>query len=166
VKIFKHFILVILIAFAYDNTIAQNVMLNILTSKSGIVKKGESLFLEVSVTNTNQKDFVGIYKLKIQISVPTEIANIDTTGHILPTGWKISSNNGSNITISNGLDMIAATTDRTILISVKGNKIGGPSIISSQLSFSDGVAPGTGYGSLKYDLLGDNVSTTVFQVIK
>lgn len=165
-KLLKHFILLMLVVFAYNNTIAQNVMLNILTPKSGIVKKGKSLFLEVSVTNTNQKDFVGIYKLKILISVPVDIASIDTIGHILPTGWKISNNNGSGMTISNGLDMIAATTDRTILISIKGNKIGGPSIISGQLSFSDGVAPGTGYGSLKYDLEGDNFSTTAFQVIK
>jgi hypothetical protein len=165
-NIFKLFIVFVLVVVVSKCGIAQNVALNILTPKSGIVKKGKSLFLEVSVTNTNQLDFVGIYKLKIQINVPIKIATIDTTGHILPTGWKISSNNGSSLTISNALDMIAATTNRTILISIKGNKIGGPSIIYGQLSFSDGVAPGTGYGSLKYDLEGDNLSTTAFQVIK
>jgi hypothetical protein len=163
-KLFKLFITIIfLFVTKYGNS--QNVMLNILTQKSGIVKKGENLFLDVSIANTNQKDFVGIYKIKLQISVPIEIASIDTVGHVLPTGWKISSNNGSSIIISNGLDMMAASTNRNILISIKGNKIGGPSTISGQITFSNGVAPGTGYGSLKYDLLGDNISSTTCKVI-
>jgi hypothetical protein len=165
-KIVKHFTLLILVFSVYNKAISQNVMLNVLTQKSGIVKKGESLFLEASVTNTNSKDFIGIYKVKVQISVPTQIVSIDTTGHILPTGWKILSNNGASMIISNGMDMIAATDNRNLLISIKGNKIGGLSTIMGQLSFSDGVAPGSAPGSLKNDLPGDNSSTTTCKVLE
>jgi Secretion system C-terminal sorting domain len=164
-QLFKRLTFLILVALISKNAISQNVMLNILTQKSGIVKKGESLFLEASITNTNSKDFIGIYKLKVQIIVPAEIISIDTTGHILPTGWKISSNNGSSMIISNGMDMIAATDNRNILISIKGKKVGGASTIMGQLSFSDGVAPGTAPGSLKSDLPGDMKITKLFTLL-
>ena len=165
-NIFTKLFFIILFTLSIKNAISQNVMLNVLTQKSGIIKKGENLFLEVSVTNTNSKDFIGIYKLKVQINVPSGIVSIDSNGHILPTGWKVSSNNGSSIIISNGMDMIAATDNRNLLISIKGNKIGGPSTIMGQLSFSDGVIPGTAAGSLKYDLPGDNSSTTTCKVVE
>ncbi|MFN0080909.1 MAG: hypothetical protein ACKVOM_00185 [Ferruginibacter sp.] len=141
-------------------------MMNILTQNAGIVRKGKKLFLEVSVTNTNQKDFIGIYKLKIQINVPTKIVSIDSLGCILPTGWKILSYDGDSVILSNGLDMISATDRRNLLIAVKGKNIGGPSTISGQLSFSNGIAPGTEVGSLKNDLDGDNYSTTTCTVLK
>jgi hypothetical protein len=150
----------------YHSINAQNVTLNILTQNSGIVKKGEKLFLDVSVTNTNSKDFIGIYKLKVQISVPIEIITIDTAGHILPTGWKILNNNGSTISISNGMNMISATDNRTLSISLKAVKIGGPSTIIGEISFSNGKAPGDENGTLNNDLLGDNFSTTTCKVIK
>jgi hypothetical protein len=164
-KFFKHIILFIIVISSYKISVSQNVMLNILTQKSGIIKKGGNIFLEASITNTNYKDFVGIYKLKVQISVPSNMVSIDTIGHVLPTGWKILSNTGSSITISNGMDMIAATDNRNLLISIKGNKTGGLSTITGQLSFSDGVSPGNGYGSLVNDLLGDNNSTTTCKVL-
>ena len=145
---------------------SQNAMINIVTQNAGIVKIGEKLILEVSITNTNYKDFIGIYKLKIQVSVPERIVSIDSLGNILPTGWRILSNDGSSITISNGMDMIAATDNRTILISLKAKEIGGLSTISGQLSFSNGVAPGTEPGSLHNDLAGDNNSTTACKVIE
>lgn len=164
----KYLQVVILMLFLLLNKVSfsQNAMINIVTQNAGIVKIGEKLILEVSITNTNYKDFIGIYKLKIQVSVPERIVSIDSLGNILPTGWRILSNDGSSITISNGMDMIAATDNRTILISLKAKEIGGLSTISGQLSFSNGVAPGTEPGSLHNDLAGDNNSTTACKVIE
>jgi hypothetical protein len=150
--------------FAYSAATSQNVMINILTQNSGIVKKGEMVFLEVTINNTDPSSYVGIYKIKTQINVPPEIVKIDTAGHVLPTGWTITSNNGSSIILSNGKNMIASNDSRTLLIAIRGIKIGGPSTISGQLSFSNGDAPGTTPGVLAGDNLADNSSTTTIKV--
>ncbi len=163
---FKLTLVSIFFLFAGKETCAQNAMLNILTQNAGIVKKGDKLFIEVSITNTNSKELIGTYKLKAKITVPKQIVSIDSVGHILPTGWKILSNNGSFIEISNGMDIIAATDNRNLLISIVGNEVGGLSTISGQLLFSNGMAPGVEPGSLKNDLPGDNHSTTTCKVIK
>lgn len=163
---YKYIFLILVFSLHQNISFSQNAMINVLTQKSGIIKKGGHLFLEVSVTNTNSKDYIGIYKIKVQISTPLEIVEIDTSNHILPTGWKILSNNNNSMMISNGMDMIAATDNRNLLISIKGIKTGGPSTIIGQLLFSDGVAPGNAPGSLKNDLPGDNSSTTTCKVIK
>jgi hypothetical protein len=145
---------------------AQNVLLNILTKDRGIVKKGRTLFLEVSIHNTDPANHVGIYKIRTQLSVPPAIASIASMGHVLPTGWTITGNTGNTITLSNGKDMIAANDARTILIAIKGTQLGGPSTITGQLSFSDGTAPGTTTGTMNGDLPADNFSTTTCTVIK
>ena len=164
---YLQFVLTLSVLILLNNvTFSQNAMINILTQNAGIVKVGEKLILEVFITNTNHQDFIGIYKLKVQVSVPEKIVSIDSVGTILPTGWRVLSNNGSSITISNGMDMIAATDNRKILISLKAKEIGEPSTISGQLSFSNGVAPGTEPGSLQNDLPGDNNSTTTCKVIE
>ena len=164
---YLQFVLTLSVLILLNNvTFSQNAMINILTQNAGIVKVGEKLILEVFITNTNHQDFIGIYKLKVQVSVPEKIVSIDSVGTILPTGWRILSNNGSSITISNGMDMIASTDNRKILISLKAKEFGEPSTISGQLSFSNGVAPGTEPGSLKNDLPGDNNSTTTCKVIE
>lgn len=156
---------IIFLVFTGKNVIAQNVMINILSQNAGIVKKGKKLFVEVSIVNANSQDFVNIYKLKATITVPKEIVSIDSIGTILPTGWKVLSNDGTSIVLSNGMDMIAAKDDRKILIPLKANKVGGYSTIAGSLTFSNGIAPGNEPGSLKNDLLGDNNSTTTCKVI-
>lgn len=165
-RIFKSTLVGIFLLFAGKETSAQNAMINILTQNAGIVKKGDKLFAEVSITNTNSKGFIGTYKLKVKISVPKQIVSIDSIDHILPTGWRILSNNGSFIKLSNGMDMIAATDNRNLFISIVGNEVGGLYTISGQLLFSNGTAPGVEPGSLKNDLPGDNHSTTTCKVIK
>jgi hypothetical protein len=149
---------------ASNTTAAQNVQLNILSQNAGIVNKGQTLFVQVNINNTDTKNHVGIYKVRTQISVPQGIVSIADQGHVLPTGWAITSNNGGTINLSNGKDMIAANDGRVILIAIKGNKIGGPETITGQLSFSDGTAPGTATGTLKGDLTADNFSTTTCEV--
>jgi hypothetical protein len=162
----KNIIVIIIFLHIGKFSFSQNAMINLLTQQSGIVKKGEKLFLEVSITNANSKKFIGIYKIIAQVNVPNEILTIDSIGHILPNGWKILQNNGNSISISNGMNMIAATDNRILLIALVANKIGGPLTISGEISFSNGNAPGTELGFLDGDLLGDNFSTTTCKVIK
>jgi hypothetical protein len=68
--------------------------------------------------------------------------------------------------LSNGKDMIAPTDGRVILIALKGEKVGGPNIITGQLSVADGIEPGMTPGVLQGDLTADNYSTTSCQVVK
>jgi len=165
-KYLKITILAISFLLSKKVTFSQNARINILTQKAGIVKKGKKLFLEISITNTDHTDFIGIYKLKVQINLPSEIASIDTAGIILPTGWKILDANEASMIISNGMDMIAATDDRNIMLSIRGKKMGGPLTITGYLSFADGTEPGNKPGALKNDLAGDNNSTTTCTVTK
>lgn len=144
---------------------SQNVMMNIMTQDAGIVKKGKTVFLEVTINNTDLSSHIGVYKIRTQISVPSDIISIADSGHVLPNGWTVTANTGSSIMISNGKDMIAAKDARTILIALRGNKTGGPSTITGTLSFSNGEAPGTTAGLIKGDNPGDNSSTTTCKVI-
>lgn len=160
-------ILIVFAAVVMCNSAAsQNVMINILTQKSGLVRKGGTVFLEVTINNTDPANHVGIYKLKAQISVPSAIARVAATGHVLPTGWTIISNDGATVNLSNGKDMIAAFDARTLLIAIEGKSVGGPSTVAAQLSFSDGVAPGTAPGSLPGENPADNSSTSTIKVNK
>jgi len=165
-KLLKLIVLVSAGVFACKAAASQNAMVNILTQKSGMVKRGETVFLEITINNTDPNDYIGVYKIRAQISVPSAITSIDTAGHVLPTGWIITSNNGSTVNLSNGKDMIAANDARTLLIAVRGNKTGGPSTVACQLSFSDGNAPGTSPGTLQRENSADNSSTTTIMVHK
>jgi molybdopterin-binding protein len=159
-------LLIIAGIFFYNSAASQNVMINILTQKSGVVRRGGTVFLEVTINNTDPANHVGIYKLKAQISVPSVIASIPATGHVLPTGWIITGNSGSTINLSNGKDMIAAFDARTLLIAIEGKAAGGPSTVAAQLSFSDGIAPGTAPGTLPGENPADNSSTSTIKVHK
>ena len=165
-KINKSILFLLPFFFVTSKIKAQNVSINILTQKSGIVKKGKTLFLEVQINNTDPTAYVGVFKLRTQISVPAFITTIESKGHILPTGWAISNNRDSTLTLTNGKDMIAANDVRTILIALKGSKVGGPLSIAGRLSFSDGLEPGIATGILQGDLPADNFSTTTCKVIK
>jgi hypothetical protein len=165
-KFSKLIFLIFLVAFTFINAASQNALINVLTQNSGVTKKGKIVFLEITVNNTDPGSSIVAYKLRPQISVPSAIASIQTTGHVLPDGWTITSNNGSTLFLSNGSDIIAPNTARTILIAIQGNKIGGPSTISGQLSFSNGAAPGSAPGSLPGDNPADNSSTSTIKVIR
>jgi hypothetical protein len=158
------FITVILLS-AFKIGMAQNVSINVLTLDAGIVKKDKSVLFEVAINNTDNNIHVGIYKLKVQISVADSTLRINNSGHNLPTGWKILSNDGKVLTLSNGKDLIASNDVRKIYLSIQGIKIGGPALITGQLSFSNGVEPGNEIGSLKGDYPADNFSTSSCKVI-
>jgi hypothetical protein len=145
---------------------AQNVSINILTQNSGQVAIGSTVALEVTICNTDATTSVPTYKLRPRISVPSAIASIPASGHTLPAGWTITANTGSQITLSNATDQVAAGECRTILILMQGNTIGGPSTVNSNLLFSNGVAPGTATGTATPgDSPSDNTSTSTIQVI-
>ena len=156
----------ILMVLSFINASSQNALINILTHNVGIVKKDAVDFVEITVNNTDPVNFIGIYKIQVKVTVPFEIASIDTIGHVLPTGWKVNSNDGASIILTNGTNMIAATDARTLLIAIRGKKIGGPLTIIGQLFFSNGVSPGTVPGILKGDNPGDNSSTSTCKVEK
>ena len=153
--------------FTCINAASQNVLMNILTQNSGTVSKGGTVFLEITICNTDPTDSVPIYKLRPQISIPKTIASIPETGHTLPEGWIITSNDGSTIRLSNGVDRIPAHVCRTILIAIKGNVVGGPSTISGNLLFANGESPGSLAGSAtKGDNPADNASTSTCTITK
>jgi hypothetical protein len=144
---------------------AQNVSINLLSQNAGLVSVGGSIFLEITINNTDNSLAVPSYKLRPQISVPSSIVTIPASGHQLPAGWSITSNSGSVIRLSNGTDNVPPSSARTILIALQGTALGGPSTISGNLFFSNGVAPGSASGpALPGDLTADNTSTTTVEV--
>ncbi len=166
-RIFKHFIFALLLIHVSDKAISQNIMINVLTQNTGIVEKNELIFFEVTISNTSPIKAVPIYKLRPQISFPTALVSIPETGHVLPKGWSLTSNDKGIVWLSNGTDIIPENGTRTILIAMKGKEPGGPSTISGNLTFSNGIAPGSVVGSPTIgDNIADNVSTSSVTVRK
>ena len=164
-KLFKLFALVLFSAFISKTAVSQNISLNVLTQNSGMINTNGTVFLEVTVCNTNSSISVPAYKLKPQISFPSQLVSIPDTGHILPAGWKIIFNKDGVVRLSNGDDEFLPNQCRTLLIAVKGKEVGGPSTISASLGFSNGIAPGTASGGpTKGDNPADNASTSTIKV--
>lgn len=164
-KLLKLITLLIVCIFIHSNCFSQNILMNILTHNSGVVRKTETVLVEVTICNTDASDSVPMYKLKPQISVPAEIARIASSGHTLPAGWTIIGNDGSTIRFSNGTDELRSAECRTIFIAVTGKKTGGASTISGSLSFSNGIAPGSAPGGpTRGDNPADNNSTSTCKV--
>jgi len=161
---FAYILFSVLIA---TNLFSQNVMINVLTKNSGVVKKGEVIFFEITINNTSPTAPVPPYKLRPQISFPATLVDVPTTGHILPKGWAITANSKGVILLTNGTDVIPENENRTILIAIKGKSTGGPSSIMGNLTFSNGMAPGAVVGtSLAGDNIADNSSTSTVRVVK
>lgn len=155
--------------FSFTNTkaISQNVAINVVTQSAGIVKKGDLVFFEIFISNTSATKVVSSYKLRPQISFPTTLVSVQKTGHVLPKGWTIISNNNGVVILSNGTDNIEQNDSRRMLISIKGIELGGPSTISGNLLFSNGIEPGSAPGiTTAGDNLGDNISTSTVMVVK
>ena len=164
-KKFNLIILFVIVVFTVSKTSGQaNALINILSGNGGIIGIGGTENLQVSISNSGPSASIGIYKIKVTITVPNAIGSIPATGHILPIGWTITSNDGTTLKLSNGTDIIPVSELRNIFIAIKGIALGGPSTIFGSLAFSNGVAPGTGFGALTGDLTGDNNSTTTITV--
>lgn len=165
-KAFKFLFLLVAASISVTKISAQaNAYLNILTLNSGLVKQGGIVDIQVTVGNTGPVSSITANKVRAQISVPSALVsllgNAQQTG--LPSGWTITVNTGSAITICNGSDVIAINEARTILIKVQGNTIGGPSTVNGNLLFSGGASC-TIPGSLSGDNTADNSSTSSIQV--
>ncbi len=168
-KLFKLTVLLFAGLLAFSGAAAQaNAFINILTQNSGQVTQGGVVNIEVTVGNTGPVSPINQFKVRAQISVPIAICNllpaVQQTG--LPPGWTVSAyvGGGSSITVCNGTDVIPVGTARTILIKVQGNVIGGPSTVTGNLLFSNGVSC-TVPGTLAGDNTADNSSTSSIQVI-
>ncbi len=138
-KIFKLLILLFVSVFVFVGVSAQDPSLNIVLGSSGVVNVGGTIFLQIDVTNNSASGTIVANKVRPQISVPANISFIPVSGHNLPAGWTITSNNGSVIRITNTTDPIPAGTTRTAFIAVEGTADGGGSILGN-LTFN-GPAP-------------------------
>lgn len=166
-KLSKLFIFVASLGFVSKKAISQNVTLNVVTQSSGVVKKGELIFFEIYINNTSATKAVSEYKLRPQISFPSALVTVQETGHLLPKGWTIISNTKGVVILSNGTDNINQNDNRKILISLKANELGGPSTISGNLLFSNGIEPGSVPGiSTIGDNIADNISSSTVMVVK
>jgi hypothetical protein len=146
---------------------AQNVSINILVHHSGKVNNNENVFLEVTVCNMDAAVAVPAYRLKPQINVPSNIVSIPGPGHVLPPGWSVVTAKTGQIGLSNGTDTLAAGDCRTLLIAMRAVSVGGPSTVSGNLLFANGVAPGnTTSGPLPGDSPADNHSTSTVEVLQ
>ena len=82
-KLVKLLVLFLVSAFMYGTAAGQaNASINVLTQNSGQVNLGGTVYIEVSVGNTGPTSSIGVYKVKTQISVPSSIVTIPTTGHV------------------------------------------------------------------------------------
>ncbi len=157
----------VFLLFFFEKSFSQNVMLNVVTQNAGIVKIDSTIFFEVTVSNTSSTTQISAYKLRPQISFPNEFVSVQETEFVLPKGWTIVSNKKGVVVLSNGTDKIDLHDSRTILISFKGNKLGGPFTIIGNLMFSNGIAPGSAAGVATVgDILADNISTSTVMVVK
>lgn len=163
----KHQFFTIVAILLLSNVTAQNVSINVLVQQSGKVVQNENVFLEVTVCNMDATNPVPAYRLKPQISAPANIVNIPVFGHVLPPGWRVAAAKGAQIWLSNGTDTLAAGDCRTLLIVLRGATVGGPSTVSGNLLFANGMAPGTTTaGPLPGDSPADNHSTSTVEVLK
>ena len=164
--LFFPFILCIVNTAICQTQLPTNANINIVTANAGIVNQGALLDLEVSVTNTGANS-IQPNRVRASISIPIAIAS--AAGNALqiglPSGWIITSNTGSNITVCNGADIIPSTVTRSIFIKITGNAIGGPSTILGALQFGPGTGVCTGFGSLNGDNPADNNSSTTITVV-
>jgi hypothetical protein len=164
-KNLKLIILLFCPVFFSKSSCAQDVLLNILTQNSGLVNVKGTVFLEITVCNKSSTTAIPAYKLRPQISFPSQLVSIPDTGHVLPAGWAVISNEQGVVKLSNGTDLMPPASCRTILVAMKGIKPGGPSTISANLNFSNGVAPGAASGAATAgDNPADNASTTSIKV--
>lgn len=166
-KIFKLLVFALPGFLAFNTAISQNILLNVLTQNSGMININGTVFVEVTVCNTNSSISVPAFKLKPQISFPSQLVSVPDTGHILPAGWTIVFNKDGVIRLSNGNDEFLPNQCRTLLIAIIGKEAGGPSTISGNMGFANGIAPGTTSGGpTKGDNPADNASTSTIKVYK
>lgn len=166
-RICRLVIISIIIFLQIDKVNSQNLSINVVTQNAGVVKKGELIFFEIVINNTSPIKVVPGFKVRPQITFPNTLVDVQNKGHVLPEGWQIISNTKGVVVLTNGTDVIGQNEKRSILISIKGIGLGGPSTIMGNMLFSNGITPGNVPGiALNGDLLADNISTSTVKVVK
>lgn len=164
-KTFKICVITVLSTFICEFAFSQNILINVLSKNSGVLKTGETGYLEISICNTSSLIPLMAYKIKPQVSFPVSIVAISDTGHVLPSGWSILSSTDGIIRLSNGSDQVPPNNCRTAIIAFKGISNGGPLTISGNVLFSNGQFPGNVSGPATYgDNTADNTSSTTCKV--
>lgn len=165
-KFFKTIVIYFLVMLISEYALSQNILINVLTKNSGVLKAGETGFLEVSICNTSSLIPLMAYKIKPQVSFPVSLVSVSDTGHILPPGWSILSSSDGIIRLSNGSDQIPPNNCRTVLLAFNGITKGGPLTISGNVLFSNAQFPGNVSGPATYgDNAADNTSSTTCKVV-
>ncbi|MBL7728033.1 MAG: hypothetical protein JNM68_10120 [Dinghuibacter sp.] len=163
----KQTAIVIAALFFCCGAVAQNVSINLLVRNSGKVANNENVFLEVTLCNMDAAVNVPPYRLKAQVSAPASLVKMPMIGHELPPGWRVAAAKEGQLWLSNGTDTLGAGECRTLLVVLRAVSVGGPSTVSGNLLFANGVAPGNITGvPLPGDSPADNHSTSTVEVIR
>ena len=143
-----------------------NPTMGVLPANSGIVAVGATLDLEITVGNTNTGS-IPAYKIRPVITVPnlivTILPNAQQTG--LPPLWSIVSNDGTQIRICNGLDVIPSNANRTIFIKVIAIAVGGPSTFAGQITFGSATTCASAGPTVTGNNTADDNATSTITVI-
>jgi len=167
-SIFKSFILFSLsfILWAYNGYGQANPTMNVLPANSGLVSLGDTLDLQITIGNTGSAS-IPAFKLRPVITVPnlivTLLLNPSQSG--LPPGWSIVTNDGTQIRICNGADVIPSNQSRTIFIKVRAIAIGGPSTFAGQIAFGSATTCANAGPSVTGNNPADDNATSTIQVV-
>ncbi len=120
---------------------AQNVYISMQADNSGKVVVGNSFFLRIVIGNGSSTVTLPVYRIRPLFLLPNYLS-LAVDGHVLPQGWSILSTDGATFRLSNGTGTIPPNTQREILMRVNGNTLGGPSLLTGNMQFANGTAPG------------------------
>jgi len=148
-------------------TIGQvNPTMGVLPANSGIVAVGSTLDLQITVGNTGSSS-IPANKIRPVITVPnlivTLLPNVQQTG--LPVGWSIVTNDGTQIRICNGTDVIPSNANRTIFIKVIAIAVGGPSTFVGQITFGSATTCANAGPTVTGNNTADDNATSTITVI-
>ena len=162
----RRFLLLIILVWLAQNCASQNISINILSQKSGTARIGDTIYVELTILNTDPTDTLPVYKLRPLISIPASAVELATDGHSLPEGWEFIQRERGAVRLTNGTDRMEPNSGRRIILKLIGRQTGGPHKIAANLMFSNGATPGSSPGtSTKGDNPADNSSITTCQIL-
>lgn len=125
--------------FAINNSMAQDIALNIATPNSGNVNVGAVILLQADVSNVDGSVTLPANRARVQITVPSGgICTIAASGHVLASGWTIETQTATSIRIRSTSSTIAPGTTQTSYIAIQSGSVGNV-IAQGQLSFPLGA---------------------------
>ena len=124
---------------------------------------GTTTLLVSICNNDGGSTSLAAYRIRPLISFPGAIVQVNASQPGLPPGWTVLTNDGTNIRLSNGTDVIAAGDCRDIVLYVTPIATGGPLTVTGTMAFANGAAPGstTGPQTPGNNPANDNSTTTI-----